>query len=269
MTNPLPFGEPNAILSTVAQVLAGFWDFPAEAMGQRRQHWADAWAVDSGLPVRELNNATLLRPLDSDGAADLVQRLEAFYSDPRSEGFILWDSWQTVDLTPLGFRGFRQPCMIRPAGGLPPAAPQELEIVLVNDLESLAAFESVLIRALPMPELQDRTLPCIWDERILGSDLYRLWIGFANGRPVSTSMTYLAHGYAFVGFVSTIPEMRRRGYGEALTWRAALADPTRPAVLHASDMGRPIYAKMGFHIIGYATLWLKPIGVAFEWIIDV
>jgi len=46
--------------------------------------------------------------------------------------------------------------------------------------------------------------------------------------------------------VATVPDARRRGYGEALSWRAALADPSLPAMLLSSDIARPVYERVGF-----------------------
>jgi hypothetical protein len=55
----------------------------------------------------------------------------------------------------------------------------------------------------------------------------------------------------------TVPEARRRGVGTALTWRAALADPARPAALLASDLGRGVYERMGFLPLLRFTLWSR------------
>ena len=41
--------------------------------------------------------------------------------------------------------------------------------------------------------------------------------------------------------VATGPDARGRGYGAAVTARATFADPGQPAVLIASDDGRPVY----------------------------
>jgi len=49
-----------------------------------------------------------------------------------------------------------------------------------------------------------------------------------------------------VEFVATVPEARGRGYGEAVTWSATMAEPDLPAMLIATDMGRPVYERMGY-----------------------
>ena len=49
-----------------------------------------------------------------------------------------------------------------------------------------------------------------------------------------------------VELVATLPDARGHGYGEAVTWAATLAAPEVPAVLIASDLGRPVYERMGY-----------------------
>ena len=49
--------------------------------------------------------------------------------------------------------------------------------------------------------------------------------------------------------VATVEDARRRGYGAAVTRRAIADGVTRGAtvaILQSSDMGRPVYAAMGF-----------------------
>ena len=43
--------------------------------------------------------------------------------------------------------------------------------------------------------------------------------------------------------------------GAAITWAATLADPTKPAVLIASDPGQPVYERMGYLRVMRLTMW--------------
>lgn len=66
---------------------------------------------------------------------------------------------------------------------------------------------------------------------------------------------------AGVTFVGTRDAYRKRGLGEAITWHAvregAKAGCT-VAALQASEMGRPIYERMGFRTVaGYRTFVRK------------
>jgi hypothetical protein len=54
-----------------------------------------------------------------------------------------------------------------------------------------------------------------------------------------------------------VAEARGRGYGEAITWAATLADPSVPAMLVATDMGRPVYERMGYSVLDRWTFFLR------------
>jgi predicted acetyltransferase len=75
-------------------------------------------------------------------------------------------------------------------------------------------------------------------------------------------LRYTSHRIAGVHNVSTLPEFRGRGLGEAMTWHAALdgrAEGCIASALQASAMGFPIYERMGYrHVVSYET-WDVPI----------
>jgi GNAT superfamily N-acetyltransferase len=81
--------------------------------------------------------------------------------------------------------------------------------------------------------------------------------GYDNdrGEPVATAGACTAGGIVEVDWVSTLPSHRSRGIGAAITAAAASTDPTRPAVLLASDDGRGIYRRLGFLDLVRLTIW--------------
>ena len=86
---------------------------------------------------------------------------------------------------------------------------------------------------------------------------HRFWLGYRDGELAAVSAAYLGHGVVDVEMVATLEGHRGHGIGEAVTWAATLADPERPAVLIASDLGRPIYQRMGYLPIARWTLWYR------------
>jgi GNAT superfamily N-acetyltransferase len=74
----------------------------------------------------------------------------------------------------------------------------------------------------------------------------RMFVGLVDGRGVTGATSIVGHGVNHVEWVATLESARGKGYGAAITWAATLADATVPAMLIASDMGRPVYERMGY-----------------------
>ena len=117
--------------------------------------------------------------------------------------------------------------------------PPELTIRVVTDAESFAAF--LAITRTPskyVPSLAAAMNPAV-----------ALLVGYHANEPVATSRVSCLGTIADVMGVTTIPDLRRRGYGTAMTW-AAIAEGARRgctvASLTATEMGYPVYVRMGF-----------------------
>jgi GNAT superfamily N-acetyltransferase len=135
--------------------------------------------------------------------------------------------------------------------------PEELHIAEVRDVETLHAWERVAIAGYPFPALADAPPGALVREDRLEEPRAGLWVGWVGETPVCAAAAWTEHGINDVTLVATIPEARRRGYGEALTWCAARADPDLPAMLLSSDDGRPVYERMGFLPLLRITLWYR------------
>jgi ribosomal protein S18 acetylase RimI-like enzyme len=82
-----------------------------------------------------------------------------------------------------------------------------------------------------------------------------LFVGYADGRPVSVAGSAINHGLIEVDWVATLPEARGRGFGMALTAAAIGIAPDLPAALLSSDDGRAVYRRLGFLDLFRATVW--------------
>jgi GNAT superfamily N-acetyltransferase len=86
-------------------------------------------------------------------------------------------------------------------------------------------------------------------------------VGRAGGAPVSCAAVLMIDGCRYVALVATDPAHQRRGYADAAMRRAlelaARAHGEVPAVLHATEAGRPVYERMGFTAIARHTAFVE------------
>ena len=73
-----------------------------------------------------------------------------------------------------------------------------------------------------------------------------MFVGLVDGRGVTGATSIVGHGVNHVEWVATVDSARGKGYGAAITWAATLVDPALPSLLVASDLGRPVYERMGY-----------------------
>lgn len=224
----------------------------ARQVGGRAERWDDAAAADAASPMFFDNYALLLTPPAYTNLDEVVARLTSFY--PPERHWMLLSVWPTPDLSGHGFSLMgHPPFMTRAAGGSAPPVPDGLEIVEVSNAAGLTDAVAVLGSGFGMT-VDGSPMA---DARVLGGPL-RMWVGYADGRAVATAAARLGHGIVDVEAVATVPDCRGRGFGEALTWAATMADPMLPAVLYSSDVGRPIYERMGYLSQCRFTLWHRP-----------
>ena len=234
------------------------------ALGARTLRRDDLAAVDLGRPSVGCNVITLLAPLFSGDVNEVAQALDTFYgfaTHDRSGSVYLFSPWPTPDLRPYGWTLVEyQPLMLRPAGGAasaPPPDPAGLRVEEVQDEAGLQAFEVAIVRGFQLHELEGRAPGTAFGAGILRDGRQRLWVGWEQDRPVSAAATFVAADINDVTLVATVPEARGRGYGAALTWRATLADPALPALLIATEEGRPVYEHIGYLSLFRFTLWSR------------
>lgn len=183
----------------------------------------------------------------------------------RGTGFLWWVApfHQPADLgerllrAGLRFEG-TAPAMAMDLEALPrgEALPAGLEIVPVRDAVTLREFINVLALEMGVPEgspnpaarhhaaLLEAISPTLAAEPVP-----LRYLGLLDGRPVATSRISIGGGVAGTYAVATLPDVRGRGFGRALTLAALEAGRTlgyRIGVLQASDEGFPVYRRIGF-----------------------
>lgn len=173
---------------------------------------------------------------------------------PAGTPLVLMSPWPTPDLSRHGLALIgHPPFMILPTGGAPERLPDGIDVTEVDDAAGIDTFDRVLIEGYPMPDI-DRGY---FTEALLGGRSH-FFIGAVDGEPVAVAASHVSHGVHQVEFVATLAPHRGKGYGGAVTWAASSVDPSLPAVLIASDDGRPVYERLGYLSITRWTLWMRP-----------
>ena len=76
------------------------------------------------------------------------------------------------------------------------------------------------------------------------------FVAYEGDKPVSTATAIINENRLFLFLVGTMPEARRKGYGEAVVRHALQtaheATGIRRTVLHATEAGYPLYLRLGY-----------------------
>jgi ribosomal protein S18 acetylase RimI-like enzyme len=134
------------------------------------------------------------------------------------------------------------------------------EIREVKDEESLRSWANVFVNGYGLPPDWESMIFDLWMQ--LGLDFpIRNYLGYLNGKPVSTSTIFYGGGAAGIYCVATLPEARGKGIGAAITLEP-LQDARelghRIGVLQSSEMGFNVYKKVGFrHLCQIENFYLS------------
>lgn len=127
--------------------------------------------------------------------------------------------------------------------------PAGLKIIEVENDKTLEAWCHVICPSFGIPAQAEPAM-MKWFKTDLERTLpLKLYLGIIDGKPVATSMYYLATGVAGIYFVSAMPEVRNKGVGFAITQKPLIEAKKlgyRIGTLQASKMGEPVYLRMGF-----------------------
>lgn len=235
----------------------------ARSIGGRDERWDGAWAVDARSLHPLPNSVALLDPLTTGTSPDIANRIRDFFAAGGGGPSLVWSFWEIDEETVNAFAGHGfvsipgPPLMYRSADVPAIAYPPELEIVEVHDEATVLDFERTFVDAYPVLEYQPFQPGTVVTTDALGDPL-RLWVGYVEGKPVTTGVAYVDFDVVGVYLISTLPDARGRGYGTAMTDVAARTVPDLPAVLQSSELGLSVYERMGFVDVGAGSMWFMP-----------
>jgi GNAT superfamily N-acetyltransferase len=228
-----------------------------------------AMAIYSGLDYGVFNIA-LLEGRAPEGIYGFTDRLAACarYFAPRT---MRWSFWLCEDaLDPPTRRSARSLLMdrdLRPisqAPGmladalLPPVRPlPKIECAPVADRATRQAFGALTSVSFDIPMGIAKTVYV--PERAWRGD-YRGFVAMADGKAVAIIAIVPTEDALGVYSLSTLPESRRSGYGEALLRAAVAAEQRRTGiqriVLQSTDAGYALYRRLGFREVAKFSVYL-------------
>jgi GNAT superfamily N-acetyltransferase len=139
-----------------------------------------------------------------------------------------------------------RPGMAAEVDAIAPATPPVgVQLLRVSNLQELRQFWAIQSTVFDMaPEVIRAYVP----QATLAAEGVALFLARLNGKPAACCAAYELEGSLGIFGVATLPDVRHRGIGTAIT--AASIDAARPRVdlawLQATDEGLPVYRRMGF-----------------------
>jgi GNAT superfamily N-acetyltransferase len=184
------------------------------------------------------------------------------------------DAGGAEDLGPHGFAlQAREPWMLRPPGPVAAAqgpaggwraapAPDGLAVAPCRTPAEVELFERTSVEGFTGSTASwapGSIHPPAASLRVPGLTLL---LARLDGHPVGTAIAAADATVLNVGGVAVLEPARGQGIGTRLTLACLATAPTLPAVLSASEQGRPLYRALGFADVGPTALWWRPAGRA-------
>jgi len=127
--------------------------------------------------------------------------------------------------------------------------PRGITLEAVRDGAALEEWIRVAAEGSGLPQgFADAFLP-VERKRGLNDPFLTRYLARLDGEPVAAAACYLAGGVAGIYAVATMPHARGMGIGAAVSaepLRAAAAQGYEIGILQASEMGYPVYRRLGF-----------------------
>jgi predicted GNAT family acetyltransferase len=241
--------------------MVAFWRDRVRHLDEHVLHEVDGVvACLTGLDDDE-QNAALIEREPKDASAALSEAERIFQNHGRSLGVDVERGRHPDVDAALGAMGLElvatRPAMaIRVDDVASPQVPVGVEILRVTDPQLLTGLVEVEVGAF-------ETDRAVAEGLLAASQLslpnVRLYAAIADGRAVAQAVTNAQRGAVGVFGVATLPWFRRRGLGTAITAFAIddVRDEADLAWLQSTEMGRPLYERMGFRPVSDWDVWVR------------
>lgn len=234
-----------------AKLVGAFRGLMGHGPGGTVASFGDITAVSTGIPSSYFNRVFVFeRP----APGELNRAVEWMHTQP--DPFLLTVVDSALDSTDVLSDGWDLEPAMNPEPGMVLAALDSLpvrspsvDIRAARDAEEIDEIAELTVQN---TDMASDTARQIVPRSMMTDDAFVPMIARVDGRPVGRGLLFLEDDVAGVYNVGVIEAYRRRGIGEAISWevirtgRKAGADVS---VLQASEMGHPLYERMGFETI--------------------
>lgn len=237
-----PVSDSNGNLRRAFEVLA-----EESPSGETRQFGSVTTAA-TGVPTPFFNRVFVFEAPAGDLSAaiewmsDRDAPFRVFVADPAVE--TVENHRRGLDLVKTG----EQPGMaMTPLDGVPPRD-SVVEITEVTGPEEREEYSTVTGSAFGWPPEVVEPI----DRAALAANGVRLFLGRVDGQTAACGLLVRTGDVAGVYSIAVMEEFRRQGIGEAMTWevlRVGRDDGCQAGVLQSSEMGYPLYERMGFETV--------------------
>lgn len=160
------------------------------------------------------------------------------------------------------------PCMVADLQQLDPdllnRVPAGFHLEQVSDAAGLHAFHQGFTDAYQLPDWAGKSWEDATTDLGISGAPWSMYVGRLDERPVAINILMLGGGVAGVFGVGTVAEYRGRGIGAAITLQPLLDARDagmRYGALFSSELGKPVYERLGFVDTGARLsryLWIDP-----------
>lgn len=235
------------------------------APGARVERTGGVAMILTGLPLRLFNQVIVA---DDDVAADAIAAAVAV-AHGRRDRFVVnlragtdddqLPLMESLGLAPLADSPWMPGMALHPLpppGSMRPAPGHEIR--RVADAAGIADHVRTAADGFGMPR---EWLEAVMTTRILDEPAATVYVGYTDGEPVTAGLGVRTGRTIGIYNIATVETARKRGYGAAMTMRIVddgAAAGCDVAILQASDMGKPIYERLGFRTVVEYVGWVDP-----------
>ncbi len=243
------------------------WELTRNIPGAKIKKWLEGTAIKSDLPTPVVNVLFAFNSLVN--PKEVLDRARSFFGKQSPWRVVTNDNSKDTFQPIVESKEFR----MVPGNGSPgmvlsipqdiPANPNSIQIKRVSDSKELKDFYSVAGRSFGIPVFLMRTsFPRVPESTPQASTIFFVGYSGKENKPVATSTLVASRNVAGIFSVGTLKNFRNKGFGVAMTWAAIEAGRDLgcdTSYLAATEMGFPVYEKMGFRKAADYPEWNNPI----------